>query len=1279
MDSTRSTSEPILAMAKRQLGMHPRAADSAVPKAYQDELKQLLETHANDTNFIIQLQPKIGFGIITCLEQGCNRARINLGESAKRADGGKKDGLGSLWSYRVHANQPTHKQGRLSRLKGGASPVATNDRKPNTTVAANQRKRPSLLNALDAAPGSSSTSAIRAKAEPSELVIPKKGASFLAKPEPSDSVIPMKRPSSSHVGTAAASGSTSASASRNPVKKEDSFSYEKPSPPKKMKEEASKMPLTFIDFNMGAMATQLQRQPQFQPPALTQSEILAKLEDVNRRYAAKEADSRLLVVRRSKVDKRRFTTLKREMDRLHVERQRYSALLQSLSAPQTRLEIPKTPARLTLAPPNTAFNIQDRKPIIQPVASGSNVRMPDVYIPNVHGYRDIKTGNDTTDDEGMASDVNMVPGLPASAMNDEQPYGENYDSNGNWFGRGRDTFVGPQANPDDINQFLVAAGNSEQFDGNASIEHAMEELGLKNQYELLPSMAVALMPHQIIGVAWMKKMELGAHMMRGGILADEMGLGKTVQMIAVMTLNQATGSDIKTNLILAPTALLDQWKLEIETKTNDALTCYIYHGARKAKKISELVKYDVVLTTYSTMALEWPDYENEEKAKKKKAKKNDFIETDSDDNIKPDKKQKQRGLLFRMKWYRVICDEAQNLRNKRTRTARAVTDLDAKYRWCLTGTPITNAISDAYSLLRFLKIRPWYDWQYFNEQIARYEKRNPTLATNKLQTIFKLVLLRRKKDSQLDGKRLIELPDKTVTLQKLEFTEEERAIYQMVETRSQEKFNNFLRAGTVLKNYHQVLVLLLRLRQICSHPALIQENGVALAGVEDLDETLSPATRGELNRAAALVGPEFVAKMKFKLKELTLRRMEAEKASVDAVIEDEDCPICMDVFTDATVTACAHTFCKYCITSVVDGPAPAQDANEPNMYKAKERPCPSCRSPVSADFLFPRLAFEPTEADLYPNLVKDEDEDVKPGLSDILEDADDVKTIGKGKGKARPKRLRRGRIVDSEDDSEGEADSDMDDFIVHSDEDEEDKNIQQAQKKRLGKRRAFAMVESDSEIDEEDEDIIHGRRMRSDPKEDEDVQMLPSFLPSTKMKRMMDLLIQWAEEHPDEKTLIISQWTQCLQLVSNYLTENGFLHVKYQGDMSRPKRDAAVRVFMAKDKAQVMLMSLKCGGVGLNLTRANRVISLDLGWSEAVEAQAFDRVHRLGQQRNVFVERLVIADTAEDRVLVMQERKKAIADGSLGEGTGKKLGRLSVRELANLFGLDGNGKRLQSA
>lgn len=171
----------------------------------------------------------------------------------------------------------------------------------------------------------------------------------------------------------------------------------------------------------------------------------------------------------------------------------------------------------------------------------------------------------------------------------------------------------------------------------------------------------------------------------------------------------------------------------------------------------------------------------------------------------------------------------------------------------------------------------------------------------------------------------------------------------------------------------------------------------------------------------------------------------------------------------------------------------------------------------------------------------------------------------------------------------------------------------------------------------------------------------------------MKQLRQLVEERPDEKTLIVSQWTGCLSLVSDYLAEAGIIHVKYQGDMNRPKRDQAVRVFMSKDKARVMLMSMKCGGVGLNLTRANNVISLDLGWAQAIEAQSFDRVHRLGQTRPVFVQRLVIADTVEDRVLAMQERKQTLADGSLGEGSGKKIGRLSVKELASLFGLDHRG------
>ena len=83
----------------------------------------------------------------------------------------------------------------------------------------------------------------------------------------------------------------------------------------------------------------------------------------------------------------------------------------------------------------------------------------------------------------------------------------------------------------------------------------------------------------------------------------------------------------------------------------------------------------------------------------------------------------------------------------------------------------------------------------------------------------------------------------------------------------------------------------------------------------------------------------------------------------------------------------------------------------------------------------------------------------------------------------------------------------------------------------------------------------------------------------------------------------------------------------------------------------------------MNLTRANNVISLDLAWSRAVESQAWDRVHRLGQKLPVKVDRLVIADTVEDRIMALQERKQSLADGSLGEGKGKKIGKLTVREL----------------
>jgi len=336
--------------------------------------------------------------------------------------------------------------------------------------------------------------------------------------------------------------------------------------------------------------------------------------------------------------------------------------------------------------------------------------------------------------------------------------------------------------------------------------------------------------------------------------------------------------------------------------------------------------------------------------------------------------------------------------------------------------------------------------------------------------------------------------------------------------------------------------------------------------------------------------------------------------------------------------------------------------------------------------LFPSAAFESSQKDLAGDPHADDDEDIE------MKDVKPAKPVSKSKGKGEAERppgkstARRFVVLDSSDaEDEGQPaseDDDASDLSVESD-GEEKKDARRDLKKRLGRTRAITtIVESDDSDDDhemncdsrEGKEILSGAKNKRLSKEA--IKLMPKSLPSTKMKKMMDVLKKLFEDTPDEKTLVVSQWTGCLTIVSDYLTEAGIVHVKYQGDMNSNKRDQAVQVFMSKDKARVMLMSLKCGGVGLNLTRASNVISLDPGWSPAIDAQAFDRVHRLGQTRNVIVKRLVIADTVEDRILALQERKQNLANGSLGEGNGMKIGKLSVREIATLFGLDARGRVL---
>jgi SNF2 family DNA or RNA helicase len=166
---------------------------------------------------------------------------------------------------------------------------------------------------------------------------------------------------------------------------------------------------------------------------------------------------------------------------------------------------------------------------------------------------------------------------------------------------------------------------------------------------------------------------------------------------------------------------------------------------------------------------------------------------------------------------------------------------------------------------------------------------------------------------------------------------------------------------------------------------------------------------------------------------------------------------------------------------------------------------------------------------------------------------------------------------------------------------------------------------------------------------------------SSKVRLLMETLDQVVAE--GHRSLIFSQWTSLLDLIEGPLVERGLRFCRLDG--STRNRGDVVAEFQASDGPDVMLLSLKAGGTGLNLTAADHVFLLDPWWNPAVEDQAADRAHRIGQDRPVLVHRIIAAETVEERILGLQERKRAVAEAALGEAAaiGSGITRDEIMEL----------------
>ncbi|KAF2170234.1 hypothetical protein M409DRAFT_51976 [Zasmidium cellare ATCC 36951] len=725
-------------------------------------------------------------------------------------------------------------------------------------------------------------------------------------------------------------------------------------------------------------------------------------------------------------------------------------------------------------------------------------------------------------------------------------------------------------------------------------------------------MNVQLHKYQELGLTWLKNCEEGST--RGGCLADDMGLGKTIQMLSLIVERKSDDPLCKTTLIIAPVALMRQWKQEISTKIKPTrrLSVIIHHGQSKKKSFSDLQTYDVVLTTYGSIASE---------LKKLEAFRRRQV---SDPDARPYPREKCVLLDPNANWYRVVLDEAQCIKNRNTQTAKAACLLRAKYRFCLSGTPLQNSIVEYYSLVKFLRIKPYCEWEKFRIDIdTPIKSAHDDIRANgmqRLQALCRAIMLRRTKKSTFEGKPILVLPERSTTVDNPVFDEHERAFYSALESQTQLTFNKYLRRGQVGQQYSAILTLLLRLRQCCC-----QNFGMNIQ--TDLNEE-------QMLDFARQLDPAVVSRIK-------------EAGG------NFECPVCYDVTSNpALIIPCGHDTCAECFSRIVDPANAIQNGDE----NAGAR-CPECRGPIDAKRITDFLSFKKVHM---PELLTQEERESSEVVEEDSSDSDESSSEDEDEEESADPTLDGFIVPDDEDDYEPEEDDEREEGAPGpSKKSKQSKSTSKKSKKGKGKKKSVTLAELKAKANR-----------NKDAKKKYLKRLEKGWVSSAKIEKTMEILKDIMDDEEGEKVLIFSQWTSLLDLLEVPISKEGYGYRRYDGSMSAAARGDAVDDFRSEQKnVRIMLVSLKAGNAGLNLNMASQVIILDPFWNPYVEEQAIDRAHRLGQTRPVTVHRILIESTVEDRILALQEKKRALISEALDEQKAGEIGRLGVQELAYLFGV----------
>ena len=286
-----------------------------------------------------------------------------------------------------------------------------------------------------------------------------------------------------------------------------------------------------------------------------------------------------------------------------------------------------------------------------------------------------------------------------------------------------------------------------------------------------------LRPYQTAGYQWLNYLnEVGW----GGILADDMGLGKTVQALTMLQHYKLQEGSLKA-IVICPTTLIYNWENEIK-KFTPQLSWRIHHGSMRSRDTVELQKVNIVITTYGTLRSD--------------------IQT-----------------LLKINFDYVVLDESQAIKNPASKVTRAACLLTAKNRLCMSGTPLQNNTFDIFAQMNFLNPGLLGSMDFFRNEFATpIDKFGEQEQKDHLRKLLYPFILRRTKEQVAK-----DLPEKTETILFCEMEKEQRKIYDAYRNSYRDKIMGVIDEQGIDKSQLTILQGLMKLRQICDSPAILNE------------------------------------------------------------------------------------------------------------------------------------------------------------------------------------------------------------------------------------------------------------------------------------------------------------------------------------------------------------------------------------------------------------------------------------------------------------------------